>query len=212
MQVGRFACLPEVTNTSRNLSAYPAKPGSYTARLTVGDVVQNQPFQIVVDPRLDGLVADPMAEYQELDRISAALFASAQEMEQGVMALRRVQEQVDFAMSVSSANDVLEGGQELGATLEGWVEQILQKHLKTGQNNYMYEARLLVKYKDLLGRIGGANVPVTAGVKEVAGDYQIDWSEIDTELQRILTEDIPAYNRVLRAAGLPEIYLPRPIA
>ena len=96
-------------------------------------------------------------------------------------------------------------------TIDGWIEQILQKHLKTSQNNYMFEARLLMKYKDLLGRIGGANVPVTAGVREVTGDYQAEWSTIETELQRILTEDIPAYNRILRDAGLPEIYVPRPI-
>ncbi len=68
-----------------------------------------------------------------------------------------------------------------------------------------------MKYKDLLERMGGANIPVTDGVREVTGDYLAAWQEIQAELRRILGEDIPAYNAVLRDAGLPEIYLLRPI-
>ena len=64
MSVGRFACIEEITNTSRNLSAYPATPGRYTARLTVGAEVQSQNFEILIDPRLDGIAADPVAEYE----------------------------------------------------------------------------------------------------------------------------------------------------
>jgi len=211
MSVGRFACIDEVTNTSRNLSAYPAAPGQYSVRLTVGDEVQSQDFEILIDPRLDGLAADPMAEYAELDRISASVFESAQAMERGVMQLRQALEQVEFALSVSEADAVMEGGTALTGTMDGWIEKILQKHLKTSQNNYMFEARLLVKYKDFLGRIGGANIPVTAGVRDVTRDYQAEWAEYEGELQRILNEDIPAFNEILRGAGLPEIYVPRPI-
>ncbi|MCH7991580.1 MAG: hypothetical protein IIC35_04125, partial [Gemmatimonadetes bacterium] len=83
--------------------------------------------------------------------------------------------------------------------------------LKTFQNAYQQEARLLMKYKDLLGRIGGANIPVTDGVKEVTADYLTDWSDIEAELQMIKDQSIPAFNELLRAAGLPEIYLPRPV-
>ena len=60
--------------------------------------------------------------------------------------------------------------------------------------------------------MAGANVPVTEGVKEVTGDYIQIWTDIETELQVILNEDIPAFNETLRAAGLPEIYLPRPVS
>ena len=124
------------------------------------------------------------------------------------------QGQVDFALGDHAKTPTVleQGGSRSTRTIDGvGVAQILQRYLETSQNNYMFEARLLMKYKDLLGRIGGANVPVTAGVREVTGDYQAEWSTIETELQRILTEDIPAYNRILRDAGLPEIYVPRPI-
>lgn len=211
MQVGRFACLAEVTNTSRNLSAYAAAPGRYQLRLTVGDDVQTQDFSILIDPRLDGNATNPVAEYAELDRISASVFAGAQEMAAGVMELRQAHEQLDFILGVAENTTILEGSQALNEAIDEWESRILQKYLETSQNNYMFEARLLVKYKDFLGRIGGANIPVTDGVKEVAGDYLAIWSGHRTDLEA-LKQQIREFNTELRAAGLPEIYMaPRPI-
>ena len=70
----------------------------------------------------------------------------------------------------------------------------------------------MVKYKDLLDRIGGANIPVSEGAKEVTEDYLQQWSAIEAELQVIKDRNIPAYNELLREAGLPLIYLPRGVS
>jgi hypothetical protein len=193
------------------LSAYPVAPGRYQARLTVGGYSQTQSFEILIDPRLEDVAADPAAEYAELDRISASILAGATEMSQGVMDMRQVKQQLDFVLEISASAGVTEQSEALNAAVDAWIAKILQRELKTFQNAYQHEARLLMKYKDLLGRIGGANVPVTDGVKEVAADYLTEWSEYATELQTLKTRDIPALNQVLRAAGLPEIYLPRPV-
>jgi photosystem II stability/assembly factor-like uncharacterized protein len=211
MQVGRFACLPEITATSPSLSAYPAVPGTYQVRLTVGDVSHTQDFRILVDPRLAGIAADPEAEYAELDRLSVSLLEAATEMSQGVLDLRQAKRQLDFVLEVSTSDQITEQGEALNGTMDTWIAKILQKELKTFQNAYQHEARLLMKYKDLLGRIGGANIPVTDGVKEVTGDYLALWDDLAAELQQIKNRDIPALNALLREAGLPEIYLPRPV-
>ena len=211
MRVGRFACLAEVTNTSGNLSAYLAAPGRYQLRLTVGDNVQTQDFSILIDPRLDGNATDAVAEYAELDRISASVFAGAEEMAAGVMALRQAHEQLDFILGVAEDEGITEGAEGLNAAIEEWESRILQRYLETSQNNYMFEARLLIKFKDFLGRIGGANIPVTDGVKEVATDYLAIWSGHRVDLEA-LKDRIREFNGELRAAGLPEIYMaPRPI-
>ena len=168
-------------------------------------------FEVMIDPRLEGIVADPVAEYAELDRLSASLYESAADMAEGVLDLRRVQEQLGFILGIATSADVMEGGEDLNQTVDEWIAKILQKELKTFQNAYQHEARLLMKYKDLLGRMGGANIPLTEGVKEVTADYLKVWSDIEAELQVIKNEDVPEFNEILRAAGLPEIYLPRPV-
>jgi hypothetical protein len=60
--------------------------------------------------------------------------------------------------------------------------------------------------------MSGANIPLTEGVREVTGDYLQIWADIELELLAILNEDVPAFNELLRGAGLPEIYVPRPIS
>jgi hypothetical protein len=177
----------------------------------VGDFSQTQDFEIKIDPRLEGIAADPAGEYAALDRLSSALYEAATDMARGVTDLRQVKQQVDFILEVAASQDVTETGGALSETLDEWIAKILQKELKTFQNAYQQEARLLMKYKDLLGRIGGANIPLTDGVKEVTADYLKDWSDIEAELQMIKDQSIPAFNELLRAAGLPEIYLPRPV-
>jgi hypothetical protein len=211
LRVGRFACLPEITATSPDLSAYWAAPGRYQVRFSVGDFSQARDFEILVDPRLEGIVDDPVAAYAELNRLSASLYEAAMEMSEGVLELRRVKRQLDLVLELSESDAVSERGRTLNETLDAWIAGVLQKELKTFQNAYQHEARWLMKYKDLLERMGGANIPVTDGVREVTGDYLAAWQEIQAELRRILGEDIPAYNAVLRDAGLPEIYLSRPI-
>jgi photosystem II stability/assembly factor-like uncharacterized protein len=211
MQVGRFHCIPEITATSPGLSAYAAAPGRYQMRFTVGDFSQTQDFEILIDPRLDGITADPVAEFQALDRLSESLLAGATEMAQGVLDLRQVKQQLDFILEVSTSSEATEQSEALNEMADAWIAKILQRELKTFQNAYQHEARLLMKYKDLLGRIAGANIPVTDGVREVSADYLEEWRLIAVELQSIKTRDIPALNEILRAAGLPEIYLPRPV-
>ncbi len=212
MDVGRFACLPEITRTSRNLSGYPAAPGNYRIRLTVGQDVQEQDFRIRMDPRLDGIVADPEAQYAELDRLSASLMDAANAMARGVEDLRRIQRQVEVVRDLSDAGAVEDGAEELNETVEQWIAQILQKELKTSQHNYQFEARLMIKFKDLLGRIGGANIPVTQGVRDVTGDYLDEWAGLAAELQRVKDGDVAEFNRILRAAGLPEVYVGRVVS
>lgn len=209
LQTGRFPCLEEITNTQRNLSAYTVMPGDYQVRLTVGDRSLSQEFSVLIDPRLDGIAADPVAEYQELQRISESLLEAVDGMAAGIQELRRVKEQLDFIFEVADDETIVTEGEELDNKADTWIAKLLQKELKTSQNNYQHEARLMIKYKDLLGRIAGANIPVTDGVKEVTVDYLDDWDGILTELQVIKSEDIPAFNALLRDAGLPEIYLPR---
>jgi len=212
MQVGRFPCFVEITATSPGLGAYTARPGSYRVRLTVGETSRTQDFQILIDPRLEGIVADPVAEYAELDRLSRSLYQAATEMGQGVGDLRQVKDQLDVILELTSAADVQEGGGALAGKMDGWIEKILQKDLKTFQHAYQFEARLMMKYKDLLERMNGANIPVTQGVRDVTVDYLAQWAALQTELQVIKSRDVPAFNEVLQRAGLPLLYIPRPIS
>jgi hypothetical protein len=212
MKVGRFPCFEAFTATTFDMSAYQVGPGRYQVRLTVGDASRTQDFRILVDPRLEGLSADPMAEYAEIDQLSESLYGAVVEMGDGLAELHRLKDQLHVILPLTEAEDVQEGGVALDAAMDAWIEELLQVELKTFQNHYQYEARLLMKLKDLLDEMGGANLPLSQGMRDVTRDYLSIWTDLETRLQVIKGEDVPAFNEVLARAGLPLLYVPTPIS
>ncbi|MEH6681086.1 MAG: glycosyl hydrolase [Sediminicola sp.] len=208
MRVGMFDCIKELVATQRNLSAYNAPPGEYKVRLTVGESMQEQNFTIKIHPGIEENIANAAQEYAELDRLSASLYKGATEMSKGVRTLRNIQRQLDFILDVATDQTLKDKGKDLNNTMEEWISHILQKELRTSQHNYQFEARLLIKFKDLLGQMGRGNIPVTAGSKEVTKDYLDQWATLATQLEKIKNTEVAQYNARLKQAGLPEIYMP----
>ena len=149
-----------------------------------------------------------MAGYIERDQLSASLYAAATSMAKGVRDLRKVKQQLDFILSVAEAETVTTEGKALDEKIDVWIAKILQKELRTQQNNYQFEARLLVKFKNFLNEISKGNIPVTQGMRDVTKDYLKEWKGIEANLQVIKNTDVQRFNEVLKGAGLPEIYWP----
>ncbi len=208
MQMGKFECLPEIYNVSLNMDAYLAAPGEYTVRMTVGDDVQEQAFRIRVDPRLGGDTPANLADYADMDALSERLMAAANAMGTGVKGLRLVKKQLALITELNEDEAVTARAAELDATIDDWIALILQKELKTFQNVYQHEGRLLMKIKDLLGRMHGSDIPLTDGFRDVTADYLEVWSGYETELDRIRNADVPAFNAMARQAGVAELKLP----
>ena len=92
-------------------------------------------------------------------------------MAKGVRDLRKIKQQLDFILDLTEDEQLQKQGLALNQTIDHWIANILQKEMRTFQSNYMFEARLLIKYKDFLNRIGKGNLPVNKGTKEVSKDY-----------------------------------------
>ncbi|MBL4623566.1 MAG: glycosyl hydrolase [Flavobacteriales bacterium] len=208
MKIGYFDCIKEFVLTNRNLSAYNAPPGKYKVRLSVGEFEQTQDFEIKIDPRLLNSIPNAAAAYIERDKISASIFAGATEMAKGVRALRQVKQQLEFRLEVATDETIIKQGNELNKNLDVWIAEILQKEIRTYQHHYQFEARLLIKFKNFLSSISKGNLPVTQGVRNVTRDYLAKWQGLANSLNRLKSQDVKAYNNLLKQAGLPEIYWP----
>lgn len=207
MRVGQFDCIKELTMTKRNLSAYDAAPGKYQVRYKVGDNVQEQDFEIKIDPGISASIENAAESYMERDKLSASLLEGALGMSKGVRELRLVKEQLNLIKKLKPDENIRTNAEKLDAKIDEWIAQILQKELRTQQNNYQFEARLLVKYKNFLGEINEGNVPVNKGTTEVAKDYLAQWNTLSKSLQVIKNQDIKSLNKLLASAELPAIYL-----
>nr|WP_298926397.1 glycosyl hydrolase [uncultured Allomuricauda sp.] len=209
MKIGRFDCLKELYTTNRDLTAYNAAPGNYKVRLKIGEFSQTQDFEIKIDPRIANSIDNVAAAYVERDGISKSIYKGATEMAKGVRDLQKIKQQLDFILEVSKDQNIKEQGMALNQTADDWISRILQKEMRTYQSNYMFEARLLIKFKDFLNRIGKGNLPMTPGVREVSKDYLQQWSTLSNQLQDIENQKVKNYNALLKQAGLPELYWPK---
>ncbi len=208
MKIGRFDCLTELYTTNRDLTAYNAAPGKYTVRLNIGDFTQDQDFEITIDPRIANSIENVTAAYQERDKISKSIYEGATQMAKGVRDLQKIKQQLDFVLSATDDENLKKQGINLNQTLDDWISKILQKEMRTFQSNYMFEARLLIKFKDFLNRIGKGNLPVTQGTRDVTEDYLQQWQALKSSLNTIKGSEVAKYNKLLEAAGLPELYWP----
>lgn len=208
MKIGRFDCLKELHTTNRDLTAYNAKPGKYSVKLEIGDFEQTQEFEIKIDPRIAGSIDKAAAAYEERDVISKSIYQGATEMAKGVRDLRKIKQQLDFVLGETDDKNLREQGEALNKTMDNWIAEILQKEMRTFQSNYMFEAQLLIKFKDFLNRIGKGNLPVTQGTRDVSKDYLQQWATLKSSLQKLKTNDVSKYNDLLKSAGLPELYWP----
>ncbi|MEE4278397.1 MAG: hypothetical protein V2I82_08040 [Halieaceae bacterium] len=208
LQMDEFECIPEIYRVSGSMDAYTAAPGEYTVRMTHGDTVLEQPFRIRVDPRLGGDTPDNLRQYAEMEALSESLMTAADAMSQGVKDLRLVKKQLALIAEFDPPTAVAEQSAALEAQIDDWIALILQKELKTFQNVYQYEARLLLKIKDLLGRMHGSDLPLTQGFRDVTRDYLAVWQGYEAELERLRSEAIPAFNEIAEAADVTILRLP----
>ena len=208
MKIGRFDCIKELYTTNRDLTAYNAAPGKYSVRLNIGDFTQTQDFEIKIDPRIDTSIENVAAAYIERDKISKSIYEGATEMAEGVRDLRKIKQQLDFVLSVTEDENLQKQGADLNQSIDAWISKILQKEMRTFQSNYMFEARLLIKFKDFLNRTGKGNLPVTQGTRDVTKDYLQQWEVLKKSLQSLKNTDIANYNTQLKTAGLPALYWP----
>lgn len=209
MKVGRFDCLTELYTTNRDLTAYNAPPGNYSVRLTVGEFNQTQDFEIKIDPRIENSIPNAAEAYIERNGISEAIYGGATEMAKGVRDLRKIKQQLNFVLGETDDAKLKEQGAALNEKIDDWIANILQKEMRTYQSNYMFEARLLIKFKDFLNRTGKGNLPVTQGTRDVAKDYLGQWDGLKLSLQNLKNNDVIQYNTLLEEGGLPGLYWPK---
>ena len=129
-------------------------------------------------------------------------------MGKGVNDLRLVKRQLALLTELGQNDDVAAKAAELDASIDTWIAPILQKELKTFQHVYQHEGRLLMKVKDVLGRMHGSDIPLTDGFKDVTRDYLAVWAQYDAELTRISTEEVAAFNEIANAAGIAALRIP----
>jgi hypothetical protein len=185
-------------------------PGRYEARLTAAGQTLSQPIEVRKDPRVAATDAD-LAKQQELllkirDELTAAHDAIGR--------LRAVRDQAKTATERAKGSPaekaVQEAADALGKKLTAVEEALYQTKNRSSQDPLNFPIRLNNKLAALAGTVGSADAAPTEQSYAVFDELK---AKVDAELQtleRVLGEDVPAFNRLVREREVPAVLVPKP--
>jgi hypothetical protein len=174
-----------------------APPGTYQARLTVGDVTRTQSFTIEADPRLE----TTQAEWDEQLSFGLTVRDRIADIYHAIGTLRSVREQAKTAAERLKDEALSEAAKSLADELTAIEDQIVQSKSESGQDNLNFPPKLDNQYVALYSEIVGSFHGPTDGTRERWDDLEREWAPIASELQQILATDVTAFNDAAGQAG-----------
>jgi len=185
-------------------------PGRYEARLTAAGQTLSQPFEVRKDPRVEASDADLAKQQELLLKIRDELTAT----HDAIGRLRGVRDQAKTAAERAKGSPaekaVQEGADALGKKLTAVEEALYQTKNRSSQDPLNFPIRLNNKLAALAGTVGSADAAPTAQAYAVFDELK---AKIDAELrtlERVLAEDVPAFNRLVREQEVPAVQVPKP--
>ena len=187
---------------------YRVMPGTYRARLTVGDEPpQTRSFEVRGDPRIPAAQTDFAAN----GRFLASVFGAIVGVHHGVNDIRDVRTQVREVVAQAgdaglAGIEALEtAGTALADSITALEDRLFQKRRAAQQDMVAYEGLLNMQLTALMGEVDGSDLPPRAGVLERWGDLEAEWVVEEAALARVLGDMLDAFNQLAREAGVPAV-------
>ncbi len=176
----------------RGARGYRVAPGTYTARLSLGDDVRTQEFEVLADPRASSTPQDYAAQQVLL----ADIFATAEAVQQAVAGMAAVRDKAN-GMVAAGSGDVAAAGRALATAADDWVDRITQFRDKRRTDALHSPRRIDFNFLSILRFADALDPPVTEGVKKRFADLKAEWAERQAEMTAILETQLPAFNAAL---------------
>ncbi|USN99112.1 MAG: glycosyl hydrolase [Phycisphaeraceae bacterium] len=181
-------------------------PGAYRVELTVGDDVLSAPLVINGDPRVETGESDYRAQHELLVEINDALDAA----DTAVNNIRKVRSQIETAMERAKTadldGDLKDQAKSIKDAIKEIEETIVQTKSKSGQDPLNYPIRLNDKIGGLAHVVDGDHPP-TAQSREVFEYLKAQLDEQLGRLDKVMTEDVRAFNDKVLELRVPAIVL-----
>jgi len=184
-----------------------AVPGTYEARLTVGGKTLSRTFEYRKDPRLPATQEDLQAQFDFLiqirDRVSDA--------HEAVLSIRDIRSQTNDLVKRldkhESKEAVSDSAKGMNDRLKKIEEEIIQVHIKAGQDALNYPIKLNNKIAALTGVVGSADTRPTKQARDVFDELSAELGALLDRYGAIVAHDLPAFNALVRSLDIPAVIL-----
>jgi len=188
-----------------------AVPGTYRARLVVGDVSQTREFEVLKDPRQENVTQQDLEAQFEL---AVAIRDTLSEVYEAIRTIRSVREQVKsvatYAEKAGAGEDLKARSDSIARKLTDIEEQLMQTKNESNQDPLNFPPQLDNQFAYLYGYVAGPDARPTAGAFTRFDDLNGQWGELRDQLTSVLSTEVAAFNRQLAERGVENVIVPRP--
>ena len=182
-------------------------PGTYTVLLRVGELESSQTLEVLKDPNTEGSEADVRLQTEMVRDLQQDLNSAAESINRiewirrQLLDLQAVAE--DFGTNTQA---IIANADELNGTLIAVEEKLLQlKITGTGQDRVRWPTKVWGRLTYLANAVAVADFPPTDQHREVHQVLRARLSAFEQELEQLMQNELPAFNRTLEDNGLPRI-------
>ncbi len=203
LRLSGFTSFPQMIFWAARNAGPTIVPGKYQVRLTADGRTQTQPFEVKIDPRLQGKVT--VADLQQRFDLATKIRDAVSKANDAVLLIRGVNDQIDDRLKSSRDAGIERKGTQVRDSLKRVEEDIYQTKNRSNQDPLNYPIMLNNKLAALLGTVEQAEAKPTAQMSTV---YEMLSKDLDAELGKmngILNTQLPELNDLLEKAGLPTV-------
>jgi hypothetical protein len=175
-------------------------PGKYQVRLTVDGQTQMQQFEVKKDPRTPTTPDD----FQKQLALALQIRDKLSQANDGVIKIREAKRQLEkYAGSDNKA--VAEAAKGFSKQLTAIEQELYQTKNQSNQDPLNYPIKLNNKLAALGGVVGATDVAPTSQSTMVYEDLASGVNAQIARLDRLLRDEMAAFNKLVRDQGIPAI-------
>ena len=179
-----------------------APPGTYKIRMIAGDEVQDQQFQIRMDPNLKGITE---SDLQEQFTLASQIMEKTSAANTAVIQIREIKKQLSEAQPKLPAADFQNKVTPFLKELSAIEEDLYQVRNQSGQDPLNFPIKLNNRFASLRRSVETGDARPTEGAYQVFKELSAELEQHQQRLNSALETELPLINKLLAVAGLSEI-------
>ena len=206
---GPFTVDDLVTMVMRNPASGPkAVPGSYKVRLSSGETVKTETFEVKTDPRWDTSDSDLRQTFELAIRISAMITR----FQTAIKNMRSIRGQITEISDLAARNgfspEIKNSADEICGRLSEVEDALINNNIKSGQDSIGMERRLSNRMGRLYQIVRDHDAAPTGGMKERLDDLEKTYDRYMGQYNELLGKDLEQFNKLLKKEGVGHILVP----
>ncbi|WP_262696216.1 WD40/YVTN/BNR-like repeat-containing protein [Kordiimonas aquimaris] len=187
------------------VDGYIVAPGTYTARMTAGDNVAEQSFDVSWDPRLDVSASDINRQVD----LAKRTYAMLDELQRSVIAMRTAKKQAKVQSEAhGDVESIKSTGEAAIKAIEAWESGLINVDREFFQDVLNWPDKLHSDLQFLAGVFNGGIPPVNAGAQQRFDDLVPVFDAAMRARDAVVSSEIAAFNEAFAASGRSAIAAP----